>query len=101
MGQVRVIEELSFSLTYSQQSLGRDAEHLHHQTQLIRLVLAREDWVPDRKLNHHTSKRPHVDCWSVRNAQYNFRGAVESGLDVSVYSLPLETARAKINYFYP
>ena len=77
--------------------VGRDSKHLHHQAQLITLVLAREYRVPHGELSHDAAKTKHVDGWCVWDSQYNLRGAVKARLDVGVHPFSLEAARAEVN----
>lgn len=73
--------------------------NLHDHGELFLLILAREYRVSSLELNQYASETPHVDGWCVRNPKNDFRGSVETRLDVSVNSFILEAARAKVDDF--
>ena len=61
------------------------------------LILTREERVSREQLKEHTPEGPHVDSHRVVNPEDNLRRAVESGLDVRVDPLVLETRGAEVN----
>lgn len=68
---------------------------------MFNFVFSWEYWEASVQLRQYAAEAPHVDAHRVRNAQDYLRGAVEPGLDISVYSFILEATRAEVNQLYP
>ena len=77
-------EELVFPLSVLENFQGRNTEDLHDQSQLLHFTFTREDGNARVELDQNTSKTPHVDPCSVRNANDDLGSSVEAGLNVRV-----------------
>ncbi len=65
---------------------------------MVLFVLAREQRVPHIEFVKDTAEAPHVDGCVVGDAQHDFWGSVESGLNVGVDLFVLEAAAAEVDY---
>lgn len=63
----------------------RHAQHLDNLVHLIDFVGAAEERLARVHLHENAAERPHVDGQVVRDAQQDFRRAIEARLDVLVY----------------
>jgi hypothetical protein len=74
-------------------------EHLHNTGQLLLFVLSRKYGVPSEQLSKNAPQTPHVNSHTIRHAQNDFGGTVETALDVCVDLFILKTTRPKVNDF--
>ena len=70
---------------------------LHDTRKLLLLVFTREYGNTSVELGQITSQTPHIDRHTVCHSKDNFRGAIESRLDVCVDLLVLKTAGTEID----
>ena len=72
-------------------------ENLHDTRELLLFVFSREYRIACEQFGQYTSHTPHIDRHAIRHAQNDFRGTVETTLNISVHLFVLETARSEIN----
>ena len=68
-------------------SLGGSSKNPKDLSQLVHLVLAREERAPQEELGQDAPKTPHVYGHAVSGSQNDLGGSIEPGLNVSVDSL--------------
>lgn len=73
--------------------------YLHDALHLFFLILACENGEANEQLVQDTSKRPHVNSWSVADAHHDLRSAIESWLYVGIELVLLVSTWAKIYNF--
>ena len=76
-----------------------DTLDLHHQSHVVLLIFAREEWLAHVELVEDATEGPHVDGCRVLNAKHNLWCTVEATLDISVDLLILEAPRTKVDNF--
>jgi hypothetical protein len=91
------VEEKLLPGTPVNQMTVRRTEYLHNTSQLLLLVLAREDGVARPQFRKNAAETPHIDPQTIATAQYYLWGAVEAGLDVRVHLLLLAAGGAEVD----
>ena len=69
---------------------GREAKHLDNLVNLVHLVRAGKERLASVHLDEDATQAPHVDREVVSDPEEDLGAAVESALNVRVYSLVLE-----------
>lgn len=59
--------------------------HLHDASQLLDLILPREQWISRVQLRHDAAQAPHINGHVVGVAQNHLGGSVEPALDVRIH----------------
>jgi len=73
------------------------SENFHDTSKLLLFVLPRKYRISGIQLCQDAPQTPHVDWHSIRRTENDLRGSIKSRLDVSIYLLILEAARAEID----
>ena len=91
-------DEVAGSLGVVEDVLGRHAESLHHESELISFILAGEEWVSGEEFREDAAEAPHVNGHPVLGAQNDLRRPVEAGLDVGVDALVIEAGAPEVDH---
>ena len=94
---VVLVEENFAARGTGQHRARRHAFHLHHESHVIFLVLAREKRLANVEFVEDAAEGPHVDSAGVGDAEDDLGRAIEARLNVRVDLLVFETARAEID----
>lgn len=70
--------------------LFRRTEYFHDAGQLFLFILTREDGDARVQFSKNATQTPHIDRQTIRHAQNNLGGSVETRLDVGVDFFVLE-----------
>lgn len=69
----------------------------HDACKLLLFVLAGKEGIASPKLSQDAPERPHVNAQAIAAAKYDFRTAVESGLNIRIHFLLLFATTAKVD----
>lgn len=90
------VEEQLLPCTFLDEVLLRRPENFHYTGQLLLLVLSRENRYACEELRQDAANTPHINWHPICHPQDDFRGPIESRLDISIDFFVLETAGSEI-----